>query len=641
MAIVWVFTQANAQSLKQFTFKSRLAEANEHFTGNKKISFTVYKVNDVIWTETHEQVAVKDGYYEVVLGSKKPFPASLFFVDKWPAARIEKEGLSPFNLDAKVSSMLEMRSYQDWGYGSLEQLRTRIAALEAEKIQLYQDVAIDQNLIIKVDDVTEGIYTLSNTVRNNDIISAIPLSIPLAKFGKQIDFDKISLKTSSRDYTKFFINFVKKEELDEDDESIWYYIWQQQLAEMAGVSPKEENEDLIIAKINAYLNKSVFNYMYGFPSMLSQNNGASVMNAAVQRLDWSFLDDVLKYLRFPLNQVVTYVNGIARTAGPATFLDQVYEDILLYSNRELGSDSFDKLMEYYVKFRDRGARHYKYPEVGPRMTAYIKAYKEFFVQPSKNINTSAVIKPYLYAKVDPATKKSGFIASDTVMDQFDMMKVKNPVWQLPPTFNTKYFAEFDNNDYAVITEEGSGGNQTMKVIDRTGKLVFTGAEGQKIWICQGVPFICVMDLSGKGLSEICNFVYFYNLKTGKRVADLPKNDKFIDNPPHIWLEFHKTIARFSKDQLNYCYSSGSKLSIKTNARFVEQLNKAFANGNFYTLYVYKEKGGLEKVLDKSIGYLMGRDGSFKIIKEDWIDQYKIPFEDWNAITQKILQIKQP
>jgi len=61
LLLSFVTTHIQAQKLQQFTFLGKLSDVNENFSGSKKIEYTIYDLNDILWRETHKNVAITKG----------------------------------------------------------------------------------------------------------------------------------------------------------------------------------------------------------------------------------------------------------------------------------------------------------------------------------------------------------------------------------------------------------------------------------------------------------------------------------------------------------------------------------------------------------------------------------------------------
>ncbi len=93
-------------SAQKIPFQGKLTENDEPVTGAKTFTFGFPSIN---WTETHENVSVLDGYYQVVLGSIAPLPDSLFAVGDEEELTITVDGTS-------LGSVLIYRPYRSHVY---------------------------------------------------------------------------------------------------------------------------------------------------------------------------------------------------------------------------------------------------------------------------------------------------------------------------------------------------------------------------------------------------------------------------------------------------------------------------------------------------------------------------------------------
>ena len=193
LLLSFVTTHIQAQKLQQFTFLGKLSDVNENFTGTKTLEYTVYNLNDILWRETHKNVAITKGNYEVKLGSITPFPENLFKTD-----------------------------------------------------------VIERTVVIKVDDITQGFFRLPDFTQNNSVFNGKTLTVDFGKYGKEIDFDEIKAEEDFQVYAALGVSLDGKNVLPDNDESGLYYIYEKILADFAKADFNKDGEDLFINKIIAY-----------------------------------------------------------------------------------------------------------------------------------------------------------------------------------------------------------------------------------------------------------------------------------------------------------------------------------------------------------------------------------------------------
>ncbi|WP_445749435.1 hypothetical protein [Polaribacter sp.] len=285
-------TQTHAQTLKQFTFQGKLSDVNENFTGTKTIEYTVYDLNDILWRENHENVAVKNGNYEVKLGSITSFPSTLFKTD-----------------------------------------------------------VIERTVVIKVEAITQGFFRLPDFTQNNSVFNGKTLTVDFGKYGKEIDFDKIKVEENYQLYAPLGVAFEYKNVLPENDESGLYYIYEKLMAKLSNSSINLNDEELMIAYINCFVNKTSQKLV--FDTVRSEKEKQSLLKVAVLTLDWEFMENAINLYSYPLNEI--------GQVDKMTLLDLIYEDINYYKKGAVPNETLDNLKKYYKLFKSKGARHHKYP----------------------------------------------------------------------------------------------------------------------------------------------------------------------------------------------------------------------------------------------------------------------------------------
>ena len=185
--------QTQAQTLKQFTFQGKLSDVNENFSGTKKIEYTIYDLNDILWRETHNNVIIANGNYEVKLGSITAFPTNMFKTD-----------------------------------------------------------VIERTVVIKVEGTTQGFFRLPDFTQNNSVFNGKTLTVDFGKYGKEIDFDEIKAEEDFQVYAALGVSLEGKNVLPDNDESGLYYKYEKILADFAKADFNKDGEDLFINKIIAY-----------------------------------------------------------------------------------------------------------------------------------------------------------------------------------------------------------------------------------------------------------------------------------------------------------------------------------------------------------------------------------------------------
>ena len=232
----------NAQILKQFTFQGKLSDVNENFTGTKTIEYTVYDLNDILWRENHENVAVKNGNYEVKLGSITSFPSTLFKAD-----------------------------------------------------------VIERTVVIKVEGITQGFFRLPDFTQNNCVFNGKTLTVDFGKYGKEIDFDKIKLEEYYQKYAELFITLENQNTLEQSDTSGLYYQYYKVLASFAKTDINQDGEELFIMKIGSYLNKDS-DVLIG-DLVHSKRAKMSLVETSILVRDWEFAENYVTLFKGPLNVI--------------------------------------------------------------------------------------------------------------------------------------------------------------------------------------------------------------------------------------------------------------------------------------------------------------------------------------------------
>jgi hypothetical protein len=238
---LWFFS-TQAQTLKQFTFQGKLSDINENFTGTKSIEFTIYDLNDILWRETHQDVAVKNGNYEVRIGSVTPFPATLFKTD-----------------------------------------------------------VIERTVVIRVNGITQGFFRLPDYTPNNSVFNGKTLTVDFGKYGKEIDFDKIKVEEEFERYADLCVRLENKETLPNTDISGLYYLYEKILGQYAKTDINKDGEDLYIFKILAYVNKS--SKIMLCDSSFTKKEKIDLLKIAIATSDWDFIEKAIDIYKWPLNDV--------------------------------------------------------------------------------------------------------------------------------------------------------------------------------------------------------------------------------------------------------------------------------------------------------------------------------------------------
>ena len=234
--------QTQAQTLKQFTFQGKLSDVNENFSGTKKIEYTIYDLNNILWRETHNNVIITNGNYEVKLGSITAFPTNLFKTD-----------------------------------------------------------VIERTVVIKVEGITQGFFRLPDFTQNNSVFNGKTLTVDFGKYGKEIDFDEIVTEEDYRKYGKLCVFCENKSTLNDNDPSGLYYKYEKELATLSSADINKDVEALFIYKITAFINKSS-NWILCDPS-ISNKKQISLLKLAVSTIDWEFLNQAITLYNYPVNEI--------------------------------------------------------------------------------------------------------------------------------------------------------------------------------------------------------------------------------------------------------------------------------------------------------------------------------------------------
>ena len=147
-------------------------------------------------------------------------------------------------------------------------------------------------------------------------------------------------------------------------------------------------------------------------------------------------------------------------------------------------------------------------------------------------------------------------------------------------------------------------NNQESIIDREGNEILKGSGGDYFTLMHKVPFVI---RNRKGCS-----VQMINLLDGKIVVEFNKSVK------------KGTGVRFNKNEDFLIFYSDKKIehSIlygKHKVIFVENLKREFGTGKYQVFLLFNKNEDDYKFLGTNVtGYLMGRDGSFKIVNEEWI-----------------------
>lgn len=244
LLLSFVTTHIQAQKLQQFTFLGKLSDVNENFIGTKTLEYTVYNLNDILWRETHKNVAITKGNYEVKLGSITPFPENLFKTD-----------------------------------------------------------VIERTVVIKVEGITQGFFRLPDFTQNNSVFNGKTLTVDFGKHGKAIDFDKIEVSDDYRKYATLCVCSENKSPLNENDKSGLSYKYEKELANLSNADLDKDGEELFIVKTTAFINKSS-NWILCDPG-LSNKKQISLLKLAVATIDWEYLTNAVTIYNYPLNIIGT------------------------------------------------------------------------------------------------------------------------------------------------------------------------------------------------------------------------------------------------------------------------------------------------------------------------------------------------
>jgi hypothetical protein len=232
----------NAQTLKQFTFQGKLSDVNENFSGTKKIEYTIYDLNDILWRETHNNVTITNGNYELKLGSITAFPTNLFKTD-----------------------------------------------------------VIERTVVIKVEDITQGFFRLPDFTQNNSVFNGKTLTVDFGKYGKQIDFDKIVVENYYQNYIGLCLALERKTPINDNYSTGLIYRYEELLSNYAKSNINTDGEELFINKINAYISKCSIQLICN--SNFAKKEEIDLLKLGVATSDWEFLNNALRIYQFPLNEI--------------------------------------------------------------------------------------------------------------------------------------------------------------------------------------------------------------------------------------------------------------------------------------------------------------------------------------------------
>ncbi len=286
-----------AQILKQFTFHGKLPYAEQNFTGTKKIEYTIYDLNKILWREVHPKVSVNSGIYDAMIGKQITLPSNLF----------------------------------------------------TKKI-------IERTLVIKIDGITQGFIRLPNTITNNSYLDGTDLTANFESDGKFIDFDKIKAVETSRDFQKAIKLFHNGNgDMSVRDQTLPFFNeFENALAALAGIESSMGNRTLLTAMLNAFVNKS-------YPAMINMSNdkynGLNFMKFIYDDRtgDMRYNERTTVYMNFPLNQVDD-IDG--QTVLDYLYDKYLYMKTMpeTVKNKRMRGE----LVSSYRIVKAKGGRHYKY-----------------------------------------------------------------------------------------------------------------------------------------------------------------------------------------------------------------------------------------------------------------------------------------
>ncbi len=240
--LLYIVHFTHAQTLKQFTFQGKLSDVNENFTGTKSIEFTIYDLNDILWREIHQNVAIENGNYELKLGSATPFPATLF--------------------------------------------KTEV---------------IERTVVIRVNGITQGFFRLRDYTQNNSVFNGKTLTVDFGKYGKEIDFDKIKVEENYQKYASMCLCMERKTPIDENDLSGLSYKYEKLLAHFAKADINLDGEDLFMKKIIAYVSKCSKQLICD--SNFAKKDKIDLLKLAVSTSDWDLCHSLINIFELQLNEV--------------------------------------------------------------------------------------------------------------------------------------------------------------------------------------------------------------------------------------------------------------------------------------------------------------------------------------------------
>lgn len=208
----------------------------------------------------------------------------------------------------------------------------------------------------------------------------------------------------------------------------------------------------------------------------------------------------------------------------------------------------------------------------------------------------------------------------------------NETFERKVVFETNYKSEGgyaigfkENSDYTIV--KISGGNErstgscgtdvydfTEGVINRKGELVYQAKQSTYLMQIGTTPFFLLINQGryGSGGPDGCS-AEIINVKNGKFVAFLSQNSDSEYNS----IDIANGTMIFSKNQKNqYTYNRGS---YATASPFTDNLNKLFNSGKYEFCMLY---GPAFKIYNGATAYLFGSDGSFKMVNDSWVSQYR-------------------
>jgi hypothetical protein len=233
-------------------------------------------------------------------------------------------------------------------------------------------------------------------------------------------------------------------------------------------------------------------------------------------------------------------------------------------------------------------------------------------------------------------------------------------WIIEPKYQasrvaTDFFGDFalilkTERDYSKTRQKWNGCidrwispplDEYYSVINRKEELVINESEGgESFYFIPDVPFVIRRQICEEPYTDELESLSanIYDLSKKVKVADLAKNctsaSANCDAPwvmLYTWPTYHFNI--FLIDKKNLESTVLKRLSLKFNfysekkasSICIEGIKSAIASANFTHLLVYREvayKAGTE------IGYLMGPNSEFKIIREPWLKDLFVEHDRW-------------